>query len=160
MLGRKVHLAVVAILVIVGLFMPSLWAEEIKLASGGVIVEKVADRPFPAVDSKLQAALKGANLIIVGEPNYQIMQRMVGRERRFSKAYLIFRPDLGIPIFESSYAAAMEIPLKVLLWEREDKKTVIRYKKPSSLLADYSGLDSLGKQLDDILDKITAAAVK
>lgn len=158
--GRQVYLAFMATLAMVGLFISGLWAEEIKLASGGVIIEKVADKPFPAVDSKLQAAIKGANLIIVGEPNYQLMQRMVGRERRFSKAYFIFRPDLGIPIFESEYAAAMEIPVKVLLWEREDKKTAIRYKKPSSLLADYKGLDSLGKQLDDILNQITNIAVK
>lgn len=128
--------------------------------SGGVIVEKVSPSPFPSTDAKLQAAIKGARLIIVGEPNYQMMQRMVGRERKPAKAYFVFRPDLGTPIFDNDPAAAMEVPLKILLYERDDKKTVIRYKKPSSVLADYKGLDSLGKQLDELIGTLTDAATK
>lgn len=135
------------------------WAEEIKL-SGGVLVEKVSNHSFAAADGKLQAAIKGARMVVIGEPNYQMMQRMVGRERRPSKAYFIFRPDLGIPIFDNDYAAAMEIPIKVLIYEREDKKTVIRYKKPSAVLADYNGLADLGKDLDQLLAQITDAAIK
>lgn len=134
-------------------------AEEVKL-SGPVIIEKVSSHPFPATDAKLQAAIKGGRMIVVGEPNYQMMQRMVGRERRPSKAYFIFRPDLGIPIFDNDYAAAMEIPLKLLIYEREDKKTAIRYKQPSSVLTDYKGLSSLGKELDELLTKLTDAATK
>ncbi len=134
-------------------------AEEVRL-SGGVIVEKVANHPFAAVDAKLQAAIKAAKLIIVGEPNYQMMQRMVGRERKPAKAYFVFRPDLGTPIFDNDPNAAMEIPLKILLMERADGKTVIRYKKPSSVLADYKGLEGLGRQLDDLLASLTDAALK
>jgi uncharacterized protein (DUF302 family) len=134
-------------------------AQEVKFA-GGTIVEKVANHPFAAVDAKLQAAIKGARLIIVGEPNYQMMQRMVGRERKPAKAYFVFRPDLGTPIFDNDPTAAMEIPLKILLFERGDGKVVIRYKKPSSVLADYKGLESLGKQLDDLVAQLTDAAIK
>lgn len=138
---------------------PPLAAQEVKF-SGGVIVEKVANHPFTAVDAKLQAAIKGAKLIIVGEPNYQMMQRMVGRERKPAKAYFVFRPDLGTPIFDNDPTAAMEIPLKILFFERGDGKTVIRYKKPSSVLADYKGLETLGKQLDDLVASLTDAAIK
>lgn len=134
-------------------------AEEVKF-SGGVIVEKVANHPFAQVDAKLQAAIKGAKLIIVGEPNYQMMQRMVGRERKPAKAYFVFRPDLGTPIFDNDPNAAMEIPLKILLMERGDGKVVIRYKKPSSVLADYKGLEGLGKQLDGLVAQLTDAAIK
>lgn len=135
------------------------FAEEIK-TSGVVIVEKVSKNPFPATDAKLQAAIKGGKMVVIGEPNFQMMQRMVGRERRPSKAYFIFRPDLGSPIFDNDYAAAMEVPLKLLIYEREDKKTVIRYKQPSSVLTDYKGLGGLGKELDELLAKLTDAATK
>lgn len=140
-------------------FVPLGRAEEVKL-SGPVIVEKVSSHPFVATDAKLQAAIKGGRMIVIGEPNFQMMQRMVGRERRPAKAYFIFRPDLGIPIFDNDYAAAMEIPLKLLIFEREDKKTVIRYKQPSSVLADYKGLGGLGKELDELLAKLTDSAMK
>ena len=134
-------------------------AEEVKLPSGIVIVEKVVNKPYAATVARIEAAVKGANLIIVGEPNYQLMQRMVGREIKGAKAYFIFRPNLGIPIFEKDYNAALEVPLKVLIYDKGGQ-TVIRYRKPSNALADYSGLDSLGKQLDDIMNQITDAAAK
>ena len=48
-----------------------------------------------------------------------------------SGANFTFRPDLGTPIFDNDPSAAMEIPVKILLYER-DGKTEIRYKKSSS----------------------------
>lgn len=125
-----------------------------------IIVEKVIDKPYAETVAKVEAAVKAARFMIIGEPNFQMMQRMVGRERRGSKAYFIFRPDLGIPIFDNDYAAAMEVPLKILIYEREDKKTAVRYKLPSSALADYKGLSSLGQDLDKALEAIVAAAAK
>lgn len=136
------------------------FAGEVKLPSGIVIVEKVINKPYPATVARVEAAVKGANLIIVGEPNYQLMQRMVGREIRGAKAYFIFRPNLGIPIFEKDFNAALEIPLKVLIYDKGGNQTVIRYRKPSNALADYTGLDGFAKELDEILDKITDAAAK
>lgn len=148
-----------AVLLLALCLVPLSLAGEMKL-SGPVIIEKASSHPFAATDAKLQAAIKGGRMVVIGEPNFQMMQRMVGRERRPSKAYFIFRPDLGIPIFDNDYAAAMEIPLKLLIFEREDKKTVIRYKQPSSVLADYKGLGGLGKELDELLTKLTDAATK
>ena len=145
---------------IVTLSSASAMAGEVKLPSGIVVVEKVASKPYAATVARVEAAVKGANLIIVGEPNYQAMQRMVGREIRGAKSYFIFRPNLGIPIFEKDWNAALEIPLKVFIYDKGGNQTVIRYRKPSNALADYNGLDGLGKELDGILDKITDAAVK
>lgn len=137
------------------------WAEarEVKF-SGGVIVEEVSSLPYAQTVAKIEAAIKGARLVVVGEPNYQMMQRMVGRERKGAKAYFIFRPDLGTPIFENDPNAAMEIPLKILIMEQPDGKTLIRYKKPSSIMVDYKGLSDLAKQLDDIMTKIAEAGMK
>lgn len=157
---RRNRIAIIAAGVLLGLLsVGAVSAEEIKLPSGAVVVEKVANHPFAAVDAKLQAAIKSAKLIIVGEPNYQMMQRMVGRERKPAKAYFTFRPDLGTPIFDNDPSAAMEVPVKILFYER-DGKTVIRYKKPSSVLADYKGLESLGKELDELFGKLTDFALK
>jgi uncharacterized protein (DUF302 family) len=131
---------------------------EIKVSQ--VIVERISDKPYAQTVAKIEGAIKAARFMIIGEPNYQMMQRMVGRERRGAKAYFIFRPDLGTPVFDNDYNAAMEVPLKILIYEREDKKTVIRYKKPSSALADYKGLQSLGQNLDKQLEDIVSAALK
>lgn len=137
----------------------SAWAQkEIKVNQ--VVVEYVSDLAYPQAVAKIEAAFKGAGLVVIGEPNYQMMQRMVGRERRGSKAYFVFRPDLGIPVFDNDYNAALEIPLKILLYEREDKKTTIRFFKPSVALGNYKGLGDLGKSLDELLGKVVGAALK
>lgn len=125
------------------------------------IVEKVSSLSYDQTVSRIEAAVKGANLMIIGEPNYQAMQRMVGKQIRPAKAYFVFRPDLGIPVFETDYRAALEIPLKILVFEREDGKAVIRYYQPSSLLKKYgSGLDDMGRNLDRIIDQIATAATQ
>jgi uncharacterized protein (DUF302 family) len=151
-------LAAAAPLIFIAVTTPAGADQSLKVSQ--IVVEKVLDKPYAQSVARLEAAIKAARFMVIGEPNYQMMQRMVGRERRGSKAYFIFRPDLGIPIFDNDYNAAMEIPLKILVYEREDKKTVIRYKLPSSALADYRGLAALGKELDKALDDIVAAAAK
>ncbi len=133
------------------------WADQ-KVSQ--TIIEKVIDQPYPQAVAKIEAAIKGARFMIIGEPNYQQMQRMVGRERRGAKAYFIFRPDLGTPVFDNDFNAAMEIPLKILIYEADAKKTIVRYKLPSSALADYNGLSAFGKDLDKMLDNIVGAASK
>lgn len=145
------------VLAIVAMSSP-LAGQQIKVSQ--TIVEKVINQPYAQVVAKIEAAIKAARFMVIGEPNYQQMQRMVGRERRGAKAYFIFRPDLGTPVFDNDYNAAMEIPLKILVYEADRNKTVVRYKLPSSALADYRGLGSLGSDLDKMLDSILAAASK
>jgi len=142
---------------VVAISSPAL-AQQLKVTQ--TIVEKAIDQPYAQAVAKIEAAIKGARFMIIGEPNYQQMQRMVGRERRGAKAYFIFRPDLGTPVFDNDFNAAMEIPLKILIYEADSRKTIVRYKLPSSALADYRGLGGLGKDLDTVLDNIVAAASK
>lgn len=63
-------MAKIAWLAAIGLWATSVMAGEVKLPSGIVIVEKVINKPYPATVARVEAAVKGANLIIVGEPNY------------------------------------------------------------------------------------------
>ena len=137
----------------------SAWAKEYKSVPS-IIVEKQSALPYRRVIANIERAIKGARFIIVGEPNYQLMQRMVGRERKGAKAFFLYRPDLGIPIFDHDPRAAMEIPLKIVIWEGTDGKGIIRYKKPSSLFGNFKELHNLGKELDVLMGKISDAGVK
>ncbi len=123
-------------------------------------VEKVSKFSFNRTLRKLDRAFKASSLLILGEFDYKKMQKMVGRNVRPAKGFAYFRPDLGTPIFQKDPRAALEIPFKLLVLERSDGKVVISYKKPSLLLASYKGLSSLGKRLDDLVGKLTDAAVK
>ena len=154
--------AVLGVLFFMGVFPGgngSVWAQDYNYSSG-VIIEKTSALLFRNAIVKVEAAIKGARFVIVGEPNYQLMQRMVGRERAGAKGFFLFKPDLGIPIFDNDPRAAMEIPLKLVIWEGADGKAIIRYKQPSSIFADYKGLGDLGNQLDQLMVKIVDAGMK
>ncbi|MFB3146558.1 MAG: hypothetical protein ACE1ZO_05480, partial [Nitrospirales bacterium] len=89
--------AVLGVLLFLGVFHAgngSAWAKEYKSVAS-VIVEKKSTFPYRRAISNIERAIKGARFIIVGEPNYQLMQRMVGRERKGAKAFFLYRPDLG-----------------------------------------------------------------
>lgn len=134
-------------------------AKEVKVDQ--VVLEVTIDKSYDDVVKAIEAAIKRNNLLIIGEPNYKAMQRMVGKTIRGAKAYFLFRPDLGTPIFANDYNAAMEIPLKILIYEPEEGKTVVRWKKPTSCFDDYSKeLNELGKKLDALLEDIVDAARK
>lgn len=123
-------------------------------------VEKVSKHSFSRTARKLDQAFKASSLLILGEFDYQKMQKMVGRNVRSAKGFAFFRPDLGTPIFQNDPRAALEVPLKLLVHEDSGGKVIISYRKPSSVLREYNGLSDLGKSLDDLVNKLTDAAVK
>jgi hypothetical protein len=71
----------------------------------------------------------------------------------------IFKPP-GVPLPVLVGFRDEILPVLVAYWVAATVLylPVIRYRKPSNALADYNGLDSLGKDLDELMDKITAAA--
>lgn len=122
-------------------------------------VEKKSNNDFNTTIRKLDAALRAANLMVLGEYDYQKMQRMVGKTVRPNKGYAVFRPDLGIPIFESDPRASLEIPLKLNVIDTGGG-IILRYRRPSDVLGKYPGLSDLGKRLDDLVNQIVDAATK
>ena len=132
-------------------------------ASGVVLaqesVEKVSKHNFQQTVRKLGQAMKSARLLILGEFDYQKMQRMVGKSIKPAKGFNFFRPDLGTPIFANDPNAALEVPLKIIVLDKGDK-VVVRYRKPSDTFSQYKGLSNLGKQLDALVEQLATAATK
>jgi len=122
--------------------------------------EKESSKDFATTARQLSNAFRAANLLVLGEFDYQKMQRMVGKSARPAMGYNFFRPDLGIPIFENDPRASLEVPLKLNVLEMPDGKVVVRYRKPSEIFAPYSGLEDLGKRLDGIVEQLVAEATK
>lgn len=128
-------------------------------ANAQEVVEKVSKQDFQRTVRQLEQAIKGARFLILGEFDYQKMQKMVGKSVKPAKGFNFFRPDLGTPIFENDPNAALEIPLKVVVLDRGGD-VVVLYRKPSDVLQPYKGLSDLGKRLDDLVDQLAATATK
>ena len=55
---------------------------------------------------------------------------------------------------EANPAATIQIPLKFIVMEKPDGKVVIRYFKPSTILNNYKGEESISAELDGLVEKI------
>jgi uncharacterized protein (DUF302 family) len=80
-----------------------------------------------------------------------------GLELRDTKVVIFGSPEAGTPVMVASPLAALDLPLKVLVWADGDK-TSVSYTAPAALAARY-GLDTeLAGRLAGI-DALTDAAV-
>jgi len=73
----------------------------------------------------------------------------VDLELRDTKVVMFGSPQAGTPVMQASPLAALDLPLKVLVWADEDQ-TKIAYTAPSELARRYELSDELASRLAGI----------
>ena len=73
----------------------------------------------------------------------------VGLELRETKVIIFGKPEAGTPVMEAAPLMALELPLKVLIWEDEGR-TRVSYTTPGALAERYG----LGADLTQVLNGI------
>jgi uncharacterized protein (DUF302 family) len=81
----------------------------------------------------------------------------VGLELRQTTLVLFGSPEAGTPVMDAHPLAAVDLPLKVLVWDQEGR-TQLSYTAPSALAARYGLSDELAARLSGIV-AVTDAAV-
>jgi len=140
---------IVALALVIG---AQLAAADSAIAAGD-IVEKSVNVPFDTVIANLKREITSQNLVIVKEVPYQQMVKMVGVNAPPMMGFEIFHPRYGKVLYEKDVKAFKDAPLRILVRSSSDK-VVIEYRKPSAVFAPYSGLGSLGKELDQVFATI------
>jgi len=82
----------------------------------------------------------------------------VGLELRDTKVVIFGSPAAGTPVMEAAPLAALDLPLKVLVWA-DGQQTKLSYTAPSALAARYNLGDELGARLAGI-DAVTDAVIE
>jgi uncharacterized protein (DUF302 family) len=123
------------------------------------VVEVVSHKNFDETNAALKNGIKAAGFTVLGDFNYQMMQKMVGRDVAPAEGYNYFRPDLGTPIFANDPRAALEIPLKIAI-VTVGGKVMVRYRKAEVLFAGYRGLGDLARKLDGLTEQIVKQATQ
>ena len=80
-----------------------------------------------------------------------------GLELRDTKVVVFGSPVAGTPVMQAAPLAALDLPLKILVWD-EDGQTRVSYTAPSELAARYGLSDELAARLAGI-DGLTDALV-
>jgi uncharacterized protein (DUF302 family) len=81
-----------------------------------------------------------------------------GLALRDTKVVLFGSPEAGTPVMASTPLAALDLPLKVLIWA-DEATTKVCYTAPAALAARYGLADDLARRLagiDALTDVITA----
>ena len=100
-------------------------------------------------------AAKGAKLFAVIDHSGEAAA--VGLELRPTKVVIFGSPQAGTPVMQASPLAALDLPLKILVWADGDQ-TKLTYAPPAALAARYGLSDELAGRLAAV-DAITDAAI-
>jgi uncharacterized protein (DUF302 family) len=100
-------------------------------------------------------AAKGLKLFAVIDHSGEAEAR--GLVLRETKVVVFGSPEAGTPVMQVHPLAALDLPLKVLVWD-DDGKTRLAYASPAELAARYGLEDELAARLSGI-EAVTEAAI-
>lgn len=113
------------------------------------VVTKIVGRPVnDAVDS-FCGLVKSRGLKLFAVIDHSGEARRVGLELRDTKVVIFGSPEAGTPIMQSVPLVALDLPLKVLIWD-DDGQTKVSYSSPEWLAARYHVSDDLAQRLAGI----------
>jgi uncharacterized protein (DUF302 family) len=121
------------------------------------VVTKLSPWSVAATVSRLSEVLAARGMKVFAVIDHSGEAKTVGLELRDTKLIIFGSPKVGTPVMVAAPLAALDLPLKVLVWA-DDRQTKISYTAPRALAARY-GLDAeLAGKLAGI-DSVTDAVV-
>ena len=123
--------------------------------------DQVVTKPSPwsveeTVD-RLSAIVAARGLTLFAVIDHSGEARAAGLELRDTKLVVFGSPAAGTPVMEAAPLAALDLPLKVLVWA-DGQQTKLAYTAPGALAARYGFGDELAARLAGI-GEITDAVV-
>ena len=83
--------------------------------------------------TRLQDAMRGAGLTIFARIDFSDDARRAGLAMRPAHLLLFGNPKSGTPLMVAAPSLALDLPLKVLVWEDADKRVWASYNTPAYL---------------------------
>ena len=103
-------------------------------ASTGDIVTKLSHRSVTDTVSMLTGIISAKGLKVFAVIDQSAEARQVGLSLRETTLVIFGSPAAGTPVMAASPLAALDLPLKVLVWADEDQ-TKVSYYAPAALAA-------------------------
>jgi uncharacterized protein (DUF302 family) len=121
------------------------------------VVTKLSPWSLTDTVSRLLAVVAARGMKVFAVIDHSGEAKAAGLELRETKLVIFGSPKAGTPVMVAAPLAALDLPLKVLVWT-DDRQTKISYTAPRALAARY-GLDAeLAGKLAGI-DAVTDAVV-
>jgi uncharacterized protein (DUF302 family) len=122
------------------------------------VVTKTSARPVPETLERLQFAVQEQGLMVFALVDHSGQAAKVGLAMPDTKLLIFGSPARGTPIMLAAPLAALDLPLKVLVWENPAGGSFVSYLDPAYLGARHHLSDDLTARISGI-DAITDATV-
>jgi len=123
-------------------------------------IEGIVSRlsPFSVEETleRLRQALHSRNLILFAQIDHSGEAKRVGLTMQEAHVLIFGNPKAGTPLMIASPLLALDLPLKVLVWQSDDGQVWVsstsatylqaRYSIPQALFGNISGVDALIEQ--------------
>jgi uncharacterized protein (DUF302 family) len=104
------------------------------------LTTKTSPRSVADTVARLQSLAEGKGMKVFAVIDHSGEAKQAGLQLRETKVVIFGSPQAGTPVMDAVPLAALDLPLKVLVWS-EDGQTKLAYTAPSTLAARY-GLDA------------------
>lgn len=119
----------------------------------GGIITKPSSFSAKEIVERLQETMRSRGLTIFAHINHSEEARRVGLEMQEAHVLIFGSPKAGTPLMIASPLLALELPLKVLVWQGSDGRVWVsytssaylaaRYSIPQELIGNIAGIDSV-----------------
>jgi uncharacterized protein (DUF302 family) len=121
------------------------------------LTTKMSSRSVADTVARLQSLAEGHGMKVFAVIDHSGEAKKVGIELRETKVVIFGSPQAGTPVMEAVPLAALDMPLKVLIWS-DDGQTKVTYTAPPALAARYGLSEELAARLAGI-DGLTESLV-
>lgn len=122
------------------------------------MVTKTSARPVPATLERLEALIEEKGLMVFVLIDHSGEAARAGLSMPDTKLLIFGSPAGGTPIMQAAPLAALDLPLKVLVWESPAGGSFVSYVDPAYLATRHQLSDDLAVRIAGI-NEITDAAV-
>ena len=133
-------------------------SERAAFRRAGQLTTKRSPRSVEDTVDRLSAIVEGRGMKLFAVIDHSAEAEAAGLELRDTKVVIFGSPQAGTPVMEAAPLAALDLPLKVLVWADGDQ-TKLSYTAPAELAARYQLSDELGQRLAGI-DALTDAVIE
>ena len=113
------------------------------------IVTKVTSGSVPDAVARLSDLIESRGMMVFTIVDHSGEAKKSGLELRDTKLVIFGSPTAGTPVMVASPLAALDLPLKVLVWD-DDGHTSVSYTDPAVLSARHHLTDDLAARLAGI----------
>lgn len=121
------------------------------------VITKLSPRSVPDTVSKLTGMINAKGMKLFAVIDQSAEARQAGLSLRETTLVIFGSPAAGTPVMAAAPLAALDLPLKVLVWDDEGQ-TKLTYTPPATLAARYGLSDDLAARLGAI-DPVTDAVI-